>query len=219
MTYFTGTTHTCNLLHRVEYFQFFRIKCWDTIVLITLNKEKTKSKLHPLHTAGCLKCCCGSRSVVYPVIPVTRKCRLPWIFVQFMKLSILEASTVSLVGLPVPSQTGEKKTSWKWAVPYFSFKISSDFFLHWNDVYLLDTGLHTAHNFSLHSSPLRVYPTGSCWHTSCRPPRNLLKGWKMASTKSLQQMSRRMIFVSFLCVFEIVGHGRICGPRYFQIGR
>lgn len=43
----------------------------------------------------------------YPSIPVTRKCRLPWILVQLMKLSMLWASTVSLVPLPVPWQADE----------------------------------------------------------------------------------------------------------------
>lgn len=50
-------------------------------------------------------------SFFYPSIPVTRKLRLPWILVQFMKLSMLRASTVSLfesVQL-VPWQTGGKK--------------------------------------------------------------------------------------------------------------
>lgn len=47
------------------------------------------------------------RKCVYPLIPVTRKCRLPWILVQLMKLSMLRASTVSLVLLPVPWQAGE----------------------------------------------------------------------------------------------------------------
>lgn len=42
-----------------------------------------------------------------PSMPVTRKCRLPWILVQLMKLSMLRASTVSLVPLPVPWQAGE----------------------------------------------------------------------------------------------------------------
>lgn len=49
-------------------------------------------------------------SFFYPSIPVTRKLRLPWILVQFMKLSMLRASTVSLfesVQL-VPWQTGKK---------------------------------------------------------------------------------------------------------------
>lgn len=47
------------------------------------------------------------RKCAYPLIPVTRKCKLPWILVQLMKLSMLRASTVSLVPLPVPWQAEE----------------------------------------------------------------------------------------------------------------
>lgn len=41
-------------------------------------------------------------------MPVSKKCRLPWILVQFMKLSMLRASTVSLLGLPVPWQAEKR---------------------------------------------------------------------------------------------------------------
>lgn len=49
---------------------------------------------------------CFTNAVIYPLIPVTRKCRLPLIFVQLMKLSMLRASTVCLVDVPVPRQAG-----------------------------------------------------------------------------------------------------------------
>lgn len=39
-------THTCNLPHSVEDFQFLWIEGWYTIVCITLNRKKeTKTKL------------------------------------------------------------------------------------------------------------------------------------------------------------------------------
>lgn len=41
----------------------------------------------------------------YPIIPVTRKWRLPWILVQLMKLLMLLESTVCLSSAPVPSHT------------------------------------------------------------------------------------------------------------------
>lgn len=45
-----------------------------------------------------------NKEYCYPLIPVTRKWRLPWILVQFIKLSILRASTVCWVWVPVPTQ-------------------------------------------------------------------------------------------------------------------
>lgn len=48
---------------------------------------------------------CSDKPDNYPRIPVTRKWRLPWIFVQLMKLSMLLESTVCLCSAPVPSHT------------------------------------------------------------------------------------------------------------------
>lgn len=50
-----------------------------------------------------------SLCVSYPLIPKIIKCRLPWILVQLIKLSMLLESTVCLWLAPVPSHTIKRK--------------------------------------------------------------------------------------------------------------
>lgn len=55
----------------------------------------------------------------YPIIPVTRKWRLPWILVQLMKLLMLLESTVCLSSAPVPSHTkGMTRNNHIWLLRY-----------------------------------------------------------------------------------------------------
>jgi len=113
-------TLTCYLSHSVEDLEFVGIEGWYAIVLITLRRQITSMKhrhkyLMTYWMYRNLRCSLWKviptrtrMSCIYPFIPVTRKCRLPWILVQFMKLSMLLASTVCLFWLPVPRHAMRK---------------------------------------------------------------------------------------------------------------
>lgn len=100
-----GRPLTRDLPHGVEDFQFLRVERRHVVVLIAVGRRaKMKKKFKkrsrvPREEKPSTK---TGGSCAHPSIPVTRKCRLPWILVQFTKLSMLRASTVCLVGLPVP---------------------------------------------------------------------------------------------------------------------
>lgn len=113
------TTQTCNFSDCAKHFQLLGIQRWDIFKTISEKKPtKKKTQYDPTdwlswHRNICWDCWdCADN---YPRIPVTRKCRLPWILVQLMKLSMLLASTVCLFSAPVPLHTtwGDRTPSWQ----------------------------------------------------------------------------------------------------------
>ena len=126
---------------------------------------------------------CPGGCPAYPLIPVTRKWRLPWILVQFLKLSMFRASTVCRLARPVPKHTerGQRQSTppvtrrvltREELTPETQRHIAQG--LRRSVKHLLDRALHTAHTSSLPSSPPPSCPWGSCSHRSSRPPRSSL---------------------------------------------